>query len=277
MKVLKVIGIIVAVILAYLCLELTPGIIAIINKDNAFDSAEYHYRIKNITDLKITPYDNGTYSIYEFNGDSVEAYLFAFRCDTIDTRLTYLYACKLDTLCLNVYFSSPQVTLLNEEKPFFSNRITREYQIEESYRVKTVTIFARQYIYLFIQVYDTEPELLDRLLEDFKSSRIHGVKNLVAKWQDQLSGESKGWAIFWNIIGYVVRSSIATVLFYLLFFGLPEFLEKKNIKIPTIITILIAFFIFTYITLHDYFMDWIMGYGSFLGIIFGVLSMFLDD
>lgn len=277
MKALKIIGIIVAVIVAYIGLELIPGFIASRNNNNVLNSNKYVYRINNITDLKITPYDKGTYSIYEFKGDSSEAYLFAFRCDTADSRLSYLYACELDTLCLNAYFSAPQVTLLNEKKPFFSSRITREYQIEESYRVKTVTIFARQYIYLFIQVYDTEPELLNRLLEDFKSPRTYSVKNLIAKWQDQLSGESKGWGIFWSVIGYVIRCLIATVLFYLLFFGLPEFLEKKNVKIPTIITILIAFFIFTYITLHDYFMEWIMGYGSFISIILGVLSMFLDD
>lgn len=277
MKALKIIGIIIAVVIAYAGLELIPRFIVSCSNNDSLNSNEYHFRIKNTQDLKIAPYDKGSHMIYELSGDSESTILIAMRCDTIDSRLKYNYASAIDTLCLKSYFSFSKLMLQNESSPFLSSRITRDYQIDEKYKVKTITIYARQYIYLFIQIYDTEPKLLDRLYGDFKSSRTFSIKNLIAKWQDQLSGESSGWSLFWSTLGYAIRCVIATVLFFLLFFGLPELLENKNIKIPRVVTIAIAFFIFTYITLHDYFMDWLMGYGSFIGIVLGCLSMFLDD
>lgn len=273
-KVVKIIGIILGIVFVYLCVEIIPGIFSY--DVSSYNSNAYHFRIKNTSDLNIVAHNQRTYTLLEITGDSAKAYMFSIKCDTIDSRLSYNYIEDIDTLCFNSYFDLGEYTLEKEEKPFFSNRITRYYQLEGGYTAKSVTIFSRQYAYVFFQFYDSNSELLDRLLDDFTSSRSYSIKNWIAIWQDRLSGGSKVWSVILMVLSFAIRSVIATVLFFLLFIEAPDYIKEK-LKIPSWITIIIAFFVFAFITLTDYFMDWAMGYGSFLGMLLNFLSMFFEE
>ncbi len=273
-KVVKGLGIILGIIFVYLCIEIIPGIISY--DVSSYNSNVYHFKIKNTSDLDIVTHNQRVSTLLEITDDSARAYVFSIRCDTMDSRLSFNFIEDIDTICFNSFFDLGEYTIEKEKKPFFSNRITRYYQLEGGYTAKSVTIFARQYAYVFFQFYDSNSGLLDRLIDSFTSSRAYSIKNWIAKWQDLLGGNSKVWSSILTFLSFLIRSLIATVLFFLLFIEAPDYFKEK-LKIPSWITTIIAFFVFVFITLTDYFMDWIMGYGSFLGMILSFLSMFFEE
>lgn len=245
---------------------------------SSYNNPTFHYRIKDTSDLQMEVLKSTkTFFAQRFANDSADVCVIAMTLiqdspiEEISKRLTYKYAEKLDTL---YYPFLKDLELITEKKPFWANDIIREYSYsgESNGRVKTVTIFAREYIYTFIQQYNNmTPDLLNRLVYDFKSSRTFCVQNLLATWSDRLCGNDYG--IVYNILKWAWF--IVCLLFCLWLINF--IIEHIKYSICGVICLFLVVILFIYLVLHDSLSDWLMSFGSFGQIPLQLWSMFFDD
>ena len=247
---------------------LTLFAISFVGMAATYKDSEYHFRIKGLSENTSIKHDGENFLLFSEGEETVV--LFRYRADD-DSRMKYSFFQKLDSLALHL---SPEY-LIESNDPWLSSRIERTYKIDEvSY--KTIAIYGRQFVYVFAEQYESNPELLRRLVDGFKTSRTGCIQNLTAMIEDRLSGDSKFWNFVWMLIFYFIRVAWCTSLAYVLFLHVivPSF--EKGILSACIVTI-ISLFVFFYLTLHDYLLDWIMGFGSFLNLFFQFFSMFSGD
>ncbi|MBQ9462070.1 MAG: hypothetical protein IJU68_00240 [Bacteroidales bacterium] len=236
-----------------------------------FSEPYYRYRIKNLPeDLQIV--ETGGEGPVIFGTAASPVALFRLASSDEDSRFTFGYLEQLDSLVLMVLPSR----MTSRKAPFFSNKITRLYVDEKGRKIKTVAIFARRYMYVFAQVYEEDTQLLDFLVDNFKSSRTGCIQNILAVVEDKIAGESPVLRAVMKIAASLILMAWAT----LIILGLWLYVIKPAIDRSLLQTVLLAIpclFIIFYLTLHDYLMDWLMGYGSFGAILFNFLKMFIDD
>lgn len=251
---------------------------ALINKavnKTSFDMPAYHFKIKHTDALQIsTIYSAEDYAVNEMASDTERVFLAVFKNnwkkELNEERLTYATAQKLDT----IFFPAlKEFELKQEKKPWYSCRITRFYSYSDGVSAKTVTIFARQYVYMFCQYYDAAPGLEDRLVDNFVSSRTFCIQNIFAVWRDRLSHDNRGWDfVLYFVVGMLI------LIWELGSLGLSTWLIYQLLSSTTKVFLQFSYFIlvcflFAFLTLHDYFADWIMSYGSFWRVPAGIFVM----
>lgn len=262
-------------ILVGVCLGI-DYVTAIFNKQlnqSGYNNPGFHYRIDNVNELKIDVQhsSNGLF-VQRFISDSAEVYVAAFKVrqdnpdSDIISRYNYRYAEKIDTICFPLL---KQYVVTREEKPLYSWKITREYSYGETERAKTVTIFAREYIYLFFQQYETSSALLNRIEDDFTSSRTFCFQNIKDVWMDRIAVNT-----FMSFISSMLNFAwvlVCLIICLWLFIMISSHINN-SIVFFTLITVLIL--LFSYLALHDSFMDWLMSYDTFLKIPLQLIEMF---
>lgn len=233
-----------------------------------YTDSEYRFRIKGLSENTSIKHDGENFLLFSEGEETVV--LFRYRADD-DSRMKYSFFQKLDSLALHLSTEY----LIESNDSWLSSRIVRTYKIDEVF-CKTVAIYGRQYVYVLAEQYKSNPELLGRLVDGFKSSRTGCIQNLTAMLEDRLSGDSKFWNFVWMFIFYMIRIAWCTCLAYGLFFYVigPSF--EKGLFRACIVTI-ISLLVFFYLTLHDYLLDWFMGFGSFFNLFFNFFSMFSGD
>ncbi len=244
---------------------------------SSFNNPSFHYRISDTSDLNIKVLTSTeTFFVQRFANDSADVCVIAKTLNQdspipdVTKRLTYTYAEELDTL---YYPFLKDLVLTYEKKPIFGNKIIREYSFpgDKSSKVKTVTIYAREYIYTFIQQYEVSSDLLNRLVDNFKSSRTFCIQNLLAVWADRLCRKDNGfiYSIFiWA--WFIVCLSLCIVLYNYI-------LEHIEYGFRGLTCMALVVILFIYLVLHDSLSDWIMSFGSFGEIPLQLYSMFFDD
>jgi len=247
---------------------LTLFAISFVGMAATYKDSEYHFRIKGLSENTSIKHDGENYLLFSEGDETVV--LFRYRADD-DSRMKYSYFQILDSLALHL---SPKY-MVESKDPWFSSRIERTYKIDDA-SYKTIAIYGRQYVYVFAEQYKSNPELLARVVDGFKTSRTGCIQNLTAMLEDRLSGDSGFWNFVWMFVFYMIRIAWCTCLAYGLFFYVigPSF--EKGLLRACIVTI-ISLLVFFYLTLHDYLLDWFMGFGSFLNLFFNFFSMFSGD
>lgn len=175
----------------------------------------------------------------------------------------YNYAEQVDTICFPVL---QQYELISESKPLFSCKITREYSCADTAKVKSVTIFAREFIYLITQQYKTTPALLDRLESDFKSSRTFSIQNLKSIWKDRSSDMLLYIIVLIIYIGWMgLWITIWWKIFWAL--NLKSFKSSWLSIVFGMVGNILSFFLIAYFAAHDPLMDWLMSFGDFYDVV----------
>lgn len=293
--VLKFLGFAIAVIALLWLIDIFTGYVNRLLCKSSYDNPKFCYRISNISDLTMNVECNeGNLFIQHFTSSKEDAYVAAVKTSRKqkieEKRLTYGYAALLDTMIfsnLNYYH------LEKEKKPWYSYKIMRDYSYNDTIRANTVTIFARDYIYVFYQMYSISPDLEDRLADSFHSSRTFCINNIIAVWSDR----------YFSFLGSFLSVFVDTIAIWIWTFGcfllclwlmihLPEpvisveksfsgFFDKVKESIPKVILWYVLFIaillLFAYLALHDYFMDWIMSYGPFWMIPAGIFIILFGD
>lgn len=149
----------------------------------------------------------------------------------------------------------------------------RIYENNDGTKIKSIAIYARQYIYAFVQVYEDSPDFLNELVNGFKSSRTGCIQNAIAMWADRCFGNHK--ETFSSTLTSVFLGIWCTAVFLilLLFWGAAL---RDNLFWNILVTIT-CLLLFSFLVLHDYLLDWFMGYDSFWKLFFGLILMFLED
>ena len=271
--ILKILLFGVALIAVCLGIDFITGAINNSLNKTSYNNTAFHYRISGINDLKMEVKETSqSFFVQQFSSDSAEVYVIAMKVvqdnplPELSNRFTYRYSEVVDSIC---FPGLKQLELIKEDKPFYSWKIAKEYSNEESVKIKTITIFAREFVYIFYQQYEKDTHLLDRLEENFKSSRTFCFQNIIAVWLDKIA---VGLAISW------VSSMLNwfwTFGCFILCLGLSVKVGNKFSNVFLNFTFMIlCILLFSYLALHDSFMDWIMSYGSFLEIPAQLIDIF---
>lgn len=239
--------------------------VSVASSAKTFTDADYHYRIKGLPDSTAIKHNGESILLFQSGDETV--ILFRYRAND-EMRMKYSYFRQLDSLVFDLFPSD----MIKQRDPLFYSKMTREYD-QDGELVRTVAIYARQYVYVFGEQYENEPALLETILNGFKTSRTGCIQNLTAMLQDRLSGEKYIWSFLWGTLFALIRLSwcggIAVILF--LFVICPAI--SKNRFFGLIITLL-SIFVFFYLTLHDYLLDWLMGFDGFFTLFYHFFSMF---
>ncbi len=291
--VLQFLGLAIAVIAFFWLIDIFTEYVNKMLCKSSYDNPKYCYRISNTSDLTMNvEYNKDNMFIQYFSSGKEDAYVAVVKSsrkmNLEDKRLTYNYAATLDTMIftnLNYYH------LEKEKKPWYSYKIKRDYSYNDTIRAQTVTIFARKFIYVFYQMYSTSPDLEDRLVDSFHSSRTFCINNIIDVWSDRCLGFLGS---FRSIVSTIVLFAwtggcFMLCLWLLIHLPAPEIKEDKTyhgINSPKVSTqkLILCFVLFialvlffAYLALHDYFMDWLMAYGSFWLIPAGIFVILFGD
>lgn len=242
------------------------------NNKTSTNVPAFCYKISDTSDLKVDVVQrSNNHIVQRFVSDSEEVYVIAKKVAQDNTnpdlsnRYSFRFAEEVDTICIPVL---QQFSLVEKENPFYSWTITKQYENEDLGKIKTVTVFAREFIYIFYQEYATDTSLLNRLYDDFHSSRTFCFQNIRSVWLDKIS--TNKFMIFVSIV-------LNYIWIFVCFFLCLGLYEKTGGNVDNTfikLTIICIFaLIFSYLVLHDAFMDWIMSYGSFKKIPAQLLEM----
>ena len=271
--ILKILLFCAALIAVCLGIDFITGAINTSLNKTSYNNPVFHYRIKNTSDLKMGVKESSkTFFAQQFASDSAEVFIIALKCIQDDPnsdfskRFTYSYAETVDSICFPIL---KDFKLEKEIKPLYSWKITKEYSYNNSVKIKTVTIFAREYIYIFLQQYVQVPSLLDRMVDDFKSSRTFCFQNIKAVWLDRIATNT--FMVFISIMLNFLWT-IGCFILCLALFG--KVSDKISNAFLGFTYMMICILLFSYLSLHDSFMDWIMSYGTFLKIPAQLIDMF---
>ena len=292
--VLKLLGFAIAVIALLWMIDIFTEYVNRLLCKSSYDNPTFCYRISNTNDLLMNvECNNGNLFIQHFTSSKEDAYVAAVKTSRKqrleEKRLTYGYAALLDTMIfsnLNYYH------LEKEKKPWYSYKIMRDYSYNDTIKAKTVTIFARDYIYVFYQMYSNSPGLEDRLVDSFHSSRTFCINNIIDVWSDRCLGFLGSFrSIVCTIVLFIWTVACLMLCLWLLA-HLPDpviseeksfsgFFDKAKVSTPKVILRCVSFILivllFSYLALHDYFMDWVMSYGPFWMIPAGIFIIIFGD
>ncbi len=236
---------------------------------------EYKFRLKLDEKSHVEPLKDFK-NIHVISNDEGK-YLYLVTLKSADEkRFTYYGAVDSDTL----YFNVGELTKQN--LPLFSSKITKEYQCKDGRQCRSKIIFARQYVYIIHADNQSNFDYQDQIIKGFKSTRTGFIDNQVSMLGDRMKGRDPSG--FWNFIVtvFVTLFNIAwaTLIFIFTLYMTGRFIYlSKGVSeyVLSISMFIVAFFVFSFLCLHDYLMDWFAGYGSFWAIIVNLLSMLADD
>lgn len=180
-------------------------------------------------------------------------------------RLDYLEI--IDSL----YFQMEGLQLISKEWMYLTCKLEKEYEYQGQ-QFYTVCMYAREHTYLFCS---NDKNLLDMVLSGFYSSRRFSLKNYLSFYIqkfESLFNYPKWLNVCMMLISILINSAWCIIMFLVCFMNCPS-----DNPIWFIIKTLFLLNVFLYLCLHDYYMDWIMGLGSFWDLLFNFFSMFADD
>lgn len=171
----------------------------------------------------------------------------------------------------SMFFEMDGLQLLSKDWRFLTCKLEKVYEYDGK-KIFTVCIYAREYVYLFCS---NNEILMDNVLSNFYSSHRFCFKNYLSFYIQQIEKQSdypRLLSFFMIILSFFINSAWCIIIFLVCL----SYCNSDNC-IWMIVKTIILLNVFMYLCLHDYYMDWIMGFGSFWELIVNFFSMFVGD
>ena len=185
---------------------------------------------------------------------------------TVDGLFAY------DSVLVAALYGEQGYRVVDSENSFLSCSNRKVYAAGDR-RLYSVSMFAREHAYIFLSADET---MLDEVVDGFYSSRRFCIQNYLTYSRQRIM----------TVCGFPewVKYLLVFVNIMLLFvwctgLGYAFFIWALDHESPfaVVIWMLILLNLFCYLCLHDYYMDWLYGFGSFWALLFNFFSMFSAD
>lgn len=171
----------------------------------------------------------------------------------------------------SLFFEMSGLEPLSKEWRFLTCKLEKEYDYQGK-KYYTVCMYAREHAYLFCS---NDKDLLEDVLSNFYSSLRFGFKNYLSFYVQQFEKlfDYPQWLNYiMMFVSVMINFAWCVFIFLFCLYNCPS-----DNYVWFFIKTIVLLNIFLYLCLHDYYMDWIMGFGSFWNLLVNFFSMFADD
>lgn len=236
---------------------------------------QYHckFAIDDKTQVSFAPNDSSYLRITENDSTWVLAkcLLMGQTAENINNETTSVFRLDFLEIIDSLFFQIEGLQLISKEWRYLTCKLEKEYDYQGQ-KYYSVCMYAREHTYLFCS---NDKSLLEKVLSDFYSSRRFSLKNYLSFYIQKLESlfDYPKWLnICMMIVSVLINLAWCIIIFLVCLINCPS----EN-PIWFIIKTILLLNVFLYLCLHDYYMDWIMGLGSFGDLLFNFFSMFAED
>lgn len=156
----------------------------------------------------------------------------------------------------------------SEKGSVFSNRRTRTYELANGWNATSITVYARDYMYILVGVYDKDAVPINQMISTFSTAHEGCYQNFFSSLYGRIASDT--WCKVWFFITTWTISLIALIAMIVIIAGLSESIVLCILFAP------IAVLGYLYVVFHDQLINLLWSNISFWKFVTDILSAFAD-